>query len=71
MKISEILDGQAKRSEERIQALDRQKKQEKIRKKQAEVGDLQRKIAQTSAVHETLSSISMVIPSVGHDVVDE
>ena len=47
MTISEILDNQAKRSAAKIKQLDRTKNQEKIRKKQAEISNLQKDLAQS------------------------
>ena len=46
MKIWEVLDNQVKRSDAKIKQLDRAKIQEKIRKKQAQISNLQKDLAQ-------------------------
>jgi hypothetical protein len=47
MKIREILDNQVERSDAKIKQLDRTKSQEKIRKKQAQISNLRKDLAQS------------------------
>ena len=47
MKIWEVLDNQVERSAAKIRQLDRAKSQEKIRKKQAQISNLQKDLVQS------------------------
>jgi len=47
MKIWEVLDNQVERSDAKIKQLDRAKNQEKIKKKQAQISNLRKDVAQS------------------------